>query len=215
MARAALAGASGFFEGTAGGRDLDAIRTAGRVGWWSGIRPRRSPVRVREPERMPAGPPPLDMTERQREVLALMAEGMDPRAIARTLGISLNTSRGHIKAVMAKLGAHSQLEAVVEAMHLGLLSGMGPGPGTEGGPESRGGPGRDVGGMSGAARAHDAPSVAADRGAPARAGMFGVGHRHAFDRRVNDTLERITGYERKELVGRSVTELTRLKSGTS
>jgi DNA-binding CsgD family transcriptional regulator len=54
-------------------------------------------------------------------VLALLAEGLDPRAIARTLGISINTSRGHVKSVISKLGAHSQLEAVVSALRMGLL----------------------------------------------------------------------------------------------
>jgi DNA-binding NarL/FixJ family response regulator len=61
------------------------------------------------------------ITEREREVLELMAEGLDPRSIARLLGISLHTSRGHVKSLLAKLQAHSQLEAVVNARRAGIL----------------------------------------------------------------------------------------------
>jgi DNA-binding NarL/FixJ family response regulator len=63
------------------------------------------------------------LTEREREVLALMGEGMDPRAIAARLVVSLHTARGHVKKVMTKLGTHSQLEAVVVAIRTGLLPG--------------------------------------------------------------------------------------------
>lgn len=61
------------------------------------------------------------LTAREREVLALMGEGCDPKAIAGRLVVSLHTARGHVKSVMMKLGAHSQLEAVVIATRSGLL----------------------------------------------------------------------------------------------
>ena len=61
------------------------------------------------------------LTQRELAVLRLMAEGYDVRANARTLGISQNTCRGYVKSILAKLGAHSQLEAVVAARKLGLL----------------------------------------------------------------------------------------------
>ena len=60
-------------------------------------------------------------------VLELMAAGLDPRAIARRLGISVHTCRGYVKAVLAKLGAHSQLEAVAVARRRGLIQ---PSPGS-------------------------------------------------------------------------------------
>ena len=50
-----------------------------------------------------------------------MGEGLDPHAIARELGISLNTCRGYQKSILAKLGAHSQLEAVVIATRRGVI----------------------------------------------------------------------------------------------
>ncbi|MEV4321729.1 response regulator [Microbispora rosea] len=63
------------------------------------------------------------LTPRELEVLRLMGEGLDPRAIAGRLVVSLHTARGHVKNVMMKLGAHSQLEAVVLATRTGLLPG--------------------------------------------------------------------------------------------
>ena len=61
------------------------------------------------------------MTSRELDVLRLMSEGKDVRANARLLGISENTCRGHVKSILAKTGAHSQLEAVVVAARLGLI----------------------------------------------------------------------------------------------
>jgi DNA-binding NarL/FixJ family response regulator len=62
------------------------------------------------------------LTRRERQVLAMLADGHDARAAARDLDISLNTCRGYIKAVLAKLGAHSQLEAVATARNLRLIA---------------------------------------------------------------------------------------------
>lgn len=61
------------------------------------------------------------LTQRERAVLRLMAEGYDVRTNASKLGISQNTCRGYVKSILAKLGAHSQLEAVVAARKLDLL----------------------------------------------------------------------------------------------
>jgi DNA-binding NarL/FixJ family response regulator len=52
------------------------------------------------------------LTGREAEVLAMLELGVDTRGIARELGISLNTCRGYVKTLLAKLNAHSQLEAV-------------------------------------------------------------------------------------------------------
>ncbi|WP_182875023.1 response regulator transcription factor [Microbispora sp. H10670] len=64
------------------------------------------------------------LTARELEVLGLMGEGLDPRAIAGRLVVSLHTARGHVKNVMMKLSAHSQLEAVVVATRTGILPGL-------------------------------------------------------------------------------------------
>jgi DNA-binding NarL/FixJ family response regulator len=64
--------------------------------------------------------PPL--TPREQDVLRMLADGSDARAIARRLGISVNTCRGYVKNLLLKLDAHSQLEAVVIATNRGLVS---------------------------------------------------------------------------------------------
>lgn len=61
------------------------------------------------------------LTPREMDVLRLMARGQDVRTNAAVLGISQHTCRGHVKTILAKLAAHSQLEAVVTASRLGLL----------------------------------------------------------------------------------------------
>ena len=61
------------------------------------------------------------LTDRELEVLQLLGKGMTAAGIGRVLGISLNTSRGYIKTLHAKLGVATQLEAVVRAQHLGLI----------------------------------------------------------------------------------------------
>jgi DNA-binding NarL/FixJ family response regulator len=60
-------------------------------------------------------------TPRELDVLRGLASGSDPQNIARALGMSVNTCRGHVKSILGKLGAHSQLEAVVIALRRGLL----------------------------------------------------------------------------------------------
>jgi DNA-binding NarL/FixJ family response regulator len=51
------------------------------------------------------------LTHRERQVLALLAEGADNDAIARTLVISPQTARTHIQNILTKLDVHSRLEA--------------------------------------------------------------------------------------------------------
>ncbi len=71
--------------------------------------------------RAAAAPETPKLTRRESDVLRLMGTGLDPHAIAAALGISLNTCRGYQKTLLAKLGAHSQLEAVVIGTRLGLI----------------------------------------------------------------------------------------------
>lgn len=63
-----------------------------------------------------------DMTPREREVLERLSSGAANRAIAADLGLSVNTVRNYVQAVLTKLGAHSKLEAVAIARREGLLS---------------------------------------------------------------------------------------------
>lgn len=62
-----------------------------------------------------------DLTRRELEVLGLMAEGLSARDIAERLVISVNTARHHVQQAIAKLGAHSKLEAVSIAVREGII----------------------------------------------------------------------------------------------
>jgi DNA-binding NarL/FixJ family response regulator len=75
----------------------------------------RASLRPPGPGRGPA------LTPREREVLELLGRGYDTASIAERLGLSVHTARGHVKRVMRKLRARSQLQAVLNASELGLL----------------------------------------------------------------------------------------------
>jgi len=62
-----------------------------------------------------------ELTPREKEILALMADGLDNRAIASRLSISFTTVRGHVQNILEKLDAHSKLEAVARAARYTLL----------------------------------------------------------------------------------------------
>jgi DNA-binding NarL/FixJ family response regulator len=73
------------------------------------------------PARVPAEERPPLLTRRELEVLECMGSGMAAKAIARLLGITVETCRGYMKSLHAKLGVRSQLEAVIKAQRLGLI----------------------------------------------------------------------------------------------
>jgi PAS domain S-box-containing protein len=61
------------------------------------------------------------LTPRQYEVLKLLGAALTTNEIAAKLGLSTETVRNHIRAVLTSLGARSRLEAVVAAERLGLI----------------------------------------------------------------------------------------------
>jgi DNA-binding NarL/FixJ family response regulator len=69
----------------------------------------------------PAERPAPALSPREREVLALMADGAPNKVIARELGISVRTAKFHVAAVLAKLGARNRAEAVSLALREGLV----------------------------------------------------------------------------------------------
>lgn len=60
--------------------------------------------------------PGLDLTEREREVLALMVEGLNNTQIAGRLTVSPSTIKSHVSNILAKLGVASRTEAVTLAL---------------------------------------------------------------------------------------------------
>ena len=61
------------------------------------------------------------LTEREREVLGMLAGGLSNRRIADRLSISENTVKAHVAAILAKLGATTRTEAVTVGLRLGLV----------------------------------------------------------------------------------------------
>lgn len=62
------------------------------------------------------------LTEREREVLQLMALGLSNKLIARRLDVTEHTVKFHVGSVLAKLGATSRTEAVTSAVRQGLVA---------------------------------------------------------------------------------------------
>ena len=60
------------------------------------------------------------LTPREREVLGCLSKGLSTSAIAAELGMSVHTCRGHLRTLMTKLGARSQLEVVAYVGEHGL-----------------------------------------------------------------------------------------------
>lgn len=65
--------------------------------------------------------PGLDLTEREREVLALMIEGLNNVQIAGRLTVSPSTIKSHVSSILSKLGVASRTEAVTLALRTGII----------------------------------------------------------------------------------------------
>jgi two-component system, NarL family, response regulator LiaR len=66
--------------------------------------------------------PGLDLTSREREVLALMVEGLNNTQIAGKLTVSPSTVKSHVSNILTKLGVSSRTEAVTLALRQKLVS---------------------------------------------------------------------------------------------
>jgi DNA-binding NarL/FixJ family response regulator len=74
---------------------------------------------TQQPTEQADGQQPL--TERELEVLTLLAEGASNKAIARRLGISVHTAKYHVGQLLDKLDATGRTDAVAHAARLGVL----------------------------------------------------------------------------------------------
>lgn len=131
LAAAATAGASGVLAKDSAFADiLVAIRTRfdGKILVEAATLALLDDLRPDYPARADRTAGEERLTARELDVLELMGEGLDPRAIAERLVVSPHTARGHVKNIMTKLGTHSQLEAVVVATRKGILTGPGRDP---------------------------------------------------------------------------------------
>ena len=67
------------------------------------------------------------LTDREHEVLLLLADGLGAAAIGQRLYLSESTAKSHIARIYQKLGAANRAQALVTAMRIGLLSAVQPG----------------------------------------------------------------------------------------
>lgn len=79
--------------------------------------------RVREQPARPSVPDPASasLTDREIEVLKLLASGMDNAEIGRTLFISPSTVKNHISSILLKLQIENRIQAAVYAVRTGLV----------------------------------------------------------------------------------------------
>jgi len=68
------------------------------------------------------GPKAAGLTARQYEILQLLGQGASTDELATMLHLSTETVRNHVRHILARLGAHSRLEAVAIAHRKGLLA---------------------------------------------------------------------------------------------
>jgi DNA-binding CsgD family transcriptional regulator len=79
-------------------------------------------VLVPHAEDRPGHAVPTSLTPRQLEVLRLLADGIPAKVIATRLSLAEDTVRNHIRAILAALATHSQLEAIAKARRLRLIA---------------------------------------------------------------------------------------------
>jgi DNA-binding NarL/FixJ family response regulator len=124
--QALRAGASGFLgKGVGPGELIEAIRVV--VGGDALLSPAATRALIgrflTQPDRgsLPAPDWLAVLTEREREVLALVGTGLSNDEIAEHLVVSPHTAKTHVKRVMAKLGAHDRAQLVMIAYETGLV----------------------------------------------------------------------------------------------
>lgn len=72
------------------------------------------------------GGPLAELTQREREILRGLSEGLSTSALAKRLSIAPVTVRNHVQNILQKLDVHTKLAAVALAYHHGLLDEAGP-----------------------------------------------------------------------------------------
>ena len=117
VVRAIRAGAIGYVLKDTRGEELkSAVRAAAQGQVY--LSPQAAARLIRE-MRAPAAPGTL--TERESEVLRLLALGLANKDISHELGIGQGTVKTHVSNVLAKLGVQSRTQAALQAIHMGLV----------------------------------------------------------------------------------------------
>lgn len=105
-------------------KNVSAEELAAAIRAAHGGRPTLAPEAAQALVRAAAQPPPCghDLTPREREVLALMTEGLSNPEIADRLVVSQSTAKFHVSSILSKLGASSRTEAVALALQHHLVN---------------------------------------------------------------------------------------------
>lgn len=115
------AGASGFISKIAASSELAAgIRSVFQGN--SYLSPSVAKILIEDYQRKGSRDPYSQLTERERDVLRLAAEGHTTQEIADVLVISPKTVEGHKTGLMAKLGIHNRTELIKYALRKGIIS---------------------------------------------------------------------------------------------
>lgn len=115
--RAIAAGASGYVLKTASSQELVSVIRAA-VGGRRVLSPEATDALIASAqERRPGG----DLTQRERELLALMARGLNNQEIAAELHIAVPTVKFHVTNILGKLGVDNRTEAVLLALRHKLV----------------------------------------------------------------------------------------------
>jgi NarL family two-component system response regulator LiaR len=112
------AGAIGYLTKDVSADDLVRAIRAAHAGRAT-LSPEAAQALVEETNLPPA--PGLDLTEREREVLVLMIEGLNNVQIAGRLTVSPSTIKSHVSNILSKLGVASRTEAVTLALRTGIV----------------------------------------------------------------------------------------------
>ena len=118
-------GASGYLLKDTGPEQLaDGIRTvaAGSMLLAPALTRRLIEQYVRRPRAVDVGQGPLaQLTDRERDVLSTIAQGLSNLEIADRLHISESTVKTHVSSILVKLGLRDRVQAVIAAYELGLI----------------------------------------------------------------------------------------------
>jgi len=117
--KALKAGAISYLLKNVTARDLvNAIRAAyaGRPT----LAPEATQILIQTAHEKPA--PGHDLTPREREVLDLLAQGLNNPGIANELNVSRSTARAHVSQILSKLGVSNRAEAIALAFRSGLVT---------------------------------------------------------------------------------------------
>jgi DNA-binding NarL/FixJ family response regulator len=117
------AGVSGYVLKKSAGAELaNAIRAVHRGGLVLDPEVARTAMEEGGPSTSGAAADPYDtLTDREKQVLKLVAEGRSNKEVAEVLGISVKTAMSHREHVMEKLGVHNRTELVRFALKKGVI----------------------------------------------------------------------------------------------